>query len=139
MPLSPQELAERAAAAMLANDRASRHIGIALEEVSPGAATLGMTVADHHLNGLDVCHGGYIFSLADTAMAFASNSYNTPALAQIAQVSFLAPARLGDRLTAIATEAARPGRTGVYDVEVRNQAGAQIALFRGHSEQEWTA
>ena len=88
---------------------------------------------DHLVNGLEVCHGGYIFSLADTAMAFASNSANIPNLAQSAQITFLAPARLGDRLTAIATETARAGRNGIYDVAVRNQTGVLIAVFRGQT------
>lgn len=121
------------AAAISEKDRASRLIGIALNSLEVGAAELSMTVCEDHLNGLDVCHGGFIFSLADTAMAFASNSYGHPALAQMAQVTFLAPGRLGDCLTAKATEVALAGRTGIYDIAVRNQDGEMIAVFRGQT------
>jgi len=130
---TPQATAEAAAAAMSANDCASKHIGIELERIGPGKARMGMTVMAHLVNGLDVCHGGYIFSLADTAMAFASNSHNKPALAQSASITFLTPGRLGDRLTAVANELTVAGRTGVYDVEVRNQEGTLVAVFRGQT------
>lgn len=130
---SPQELAEAVAARLRPRDAAAGHIGLELQAVAPGAATVAMTVAPHLLNGLDVCHGGFIFALADTAMAYASNARNRPALAQSCQVTFLAPARPGDRLTATATETAQAGRTGIYDVAVRNQDGALIAIFRGQT------
>ena len=131
--LSPQELAEASAAKLNQRDKAAGHIGLAVEAVAPGAATIAMTVHQDLLNGLDVCHGGFIFALADTAMAYASNSRNRPALAQTCQVTFLLPAKLGDRLTAIARETATAGRTGVYDVDVRNQDGSLIAVFRGQT------
>lgn len=130
---SPKALAEAIATALMANDAASGYLGLTLEAVAPGAATMSMTVESELLNGLDVCHGGFIFSLADTAMAYASNAHNRPALAQSCQVSFLAPARRGDRLTAQAKETATAGRTGIYDVEVRNQDGRLIAVFRGQT------
>ncbi|MCA8927585.1 MAG: hydroxyphenylacetyl-CoA thioesterase PaaI [Alphaproteobacteria bacterium] len=130
---SPQELAEAVAARLRDRDPASGHIGLALVSVGPGTATIAMTVEPHLANGLNVCHGGYIFTLADTAMAYASNASNRPALAQAAHVTFLAPGLVGDRLTAVATETAQAGRNGVYDVEVRNQDGKQIAVFRGQT------
>ncbi|MGY9054403.1 MAG: hydroxyphenylacetyl-CoA thioesterase PaaI [Alphaproteobacteria bacterium] len=131
--LSAQQIADAASGVMLATDRASKHIGMAIDLVEPGRAITSITVEDHLVNGLEVCHGGYIFSLADTAMAFASNSYNNPALAQSAQITFLAPGKPGDRLTATASCAAQAGRTGIWDVDVRNQDGVQIAVFRGQT------
>lgn len=130
---SPQALTEAVAASLMANDAASGHLGLTLDDVSPGAAAMSMTVEPPMLNGLGVCHGGFIFALADTAMAYASNSRNRPALAQTCQVTFLAPARGGDRLTAAAAETATAGRTGIYDVEVRNQDGTLLAVFRGQT------
>ena len=128
-----QALAEACAAGLLAKDAASRHLGLTLESVGPGAACVSVTVEPQMLNGLDVCHGGFIFALADTAMAYASNSRNRPALAQTCQVTFLAPARGGDRLTATARETAAAGRTGIHDVEVCNQDGKLLAVFRGQT------
>lgn len=134
MPLmTPQDLAEAAAAAMWAADNASQGLGMSLDAVTPGTATLSMTVTADMVNGLDVCHGGFIFTLADSAFAFACNSYNQRAVAQIATITFVAPARRGDRLTAQAREVATFGRSGVYDIRVSNQTGALIAEFRGHS------
>jgi acyl-CoA thioesterase len=85
------------------------------------------------VNGLGVCHGGFIFTLADSAMAFASNSYNERALAQLGSVTFLRPGRLGETLTAVAEERARAGRTGVYDVRISGSDGGVVAEFRGHT------
>ena len=128
-----QALAERAAQAMWANDRASQGLGIRIERVGPGAATLAMPVRDDMLNGHDICHGGFIFALADSAFAFACNSYNLVTVASGCSIDFLAPARRGDVLTARAQERSQSGRTGVYDIEVVNQRGDKIALFRGKS------
>ncbi|WP_295806116.1 hydroxyphenylacetyl-CoA thioesterase PaaI [uncultured Nitratireductor sp.] len=133
MQLSPQEIAERSAEAMWARDDASKWLGCSLDAVAPGGATLSMTVEKHHTNGHDICHGGYIFTLADSAFAFACNSYNQIAVAQHNSITFIAPGALGDRLTAVAREVARFGRSGIYDVRVENQEGKRIAEFRGNS------
>lgn len=131
--MTPQSLAEAAAAAMWAEDRASRGLGMTLDAVGPGSATLSLTVREDMVNGLDLCHGGFIFTLADSAFAFACNSYNQRAVAQIATITFVAPARRGDRLTARAAEVASFGRSGIYDIRVTAQNGTLIAEFRGHS------
>ncbi len=133
MDLSPDEIAQRSAAAMWANDDASKWLGASLNEVAPGIAVMSMTVGKHHTNGHDICHGGFIFTLADSAFAFACNSYNQVVVAQSNTITFIAPGRLGDRLTATAREVARFGRSGVYDVTVKNQDGKLIAEFRGNS------
>lgn len=133
MQLSPQEIAERSAAAMWARDDASQWLGCSLDAVAPGSATLSMTVETHHTNGHDICHGGYIFTLADSAFAFACNSYNQIVVAQHNSITFVAPGALGDRLTAVAREVARFGRSGIYDVRVENQNGKVIAEFHGNS------
>lgn len=133
MALSPNEIAQRSAAAMWANDDASKWLGASLDKVGPGTATMSMTVEKHHTNGHDICHGGFIFTLADSAFAFACNSYNQIVVAQSNVITFIAPGRLGDRLTAVAREVARFGRSGVYDVSVTDQDGRLIAEFRGNS------
>jgi len=126
-----QQLAEAAGAAMYANDMASQGLGIVLREIAPGYARMEMTVRKNMLNGHEICHGGFIFTLADSALAFASNSYNHVAVAIRANIDFLAPARLGDVLTAVAEEQTLSGRTGIYDISVHNQSTKLIALFRG--------
>ena len=131
--MTPQALAEAAAAAMWADDRASQGLGMRIERIAPGAATLSMTVTDSMTNGLNTCHGGYIFALADSAFAFACNSYNLRVVGQMAQITYIAPAYLGDRLTATSREISRHGRSGIYDTRVTNQSGTLIAEFRGHS------
>ena len=131
--LNPQQLAERTAQIMGGRDRASRFLGIEMLEIGPAYCVMALTVREDHVQGLNVCHGGYIFSLADTAMAFASNSFDTPNLAQSAQVTFLAPGQLGDRLTATARRTAAAGRNNIWDVEVLDQNGKQIAVFRGQT------
>jgi acyl-CoA thioesterase len=132
-PMPAEELAKACAAAMWADDRATRKLGISLESIAPGAATLSMTIADDMTNGHGMCHGGYIFTLADSAFAFACNTYNHRTVAQHCSVSFIAPAFAGDRLTATAREVSRRGRGGIYDIQVVNQNGEQLAEFRGHS------
>jgi acyl-CoA thioesterase len=129
----PQALAQASADSMWSQDTASRHLGMRIEQVAPGFAILSMPVASFMTNGIGICHGGYIFTLADSTFAFACNSYNQIAVAQQASVTFLAPAHFGDRLTATAREVSRKGRGGLYDVSVINQNGEQIAEFRGHS------
>ena len=118
---------------MFANDRASQALGMQITEMGPGSATLTMTVRADMLNGFDICHGGHITALADSAFAFACNSHNEMTVASGLTIDFLAPAREGDRLTALCTEASLSGRTGVYDVSVSNQRGERIAIFRGRS------
>jgi acyl-CoA thioesterase len=131
--MTPEEVAKKSAEAMWARDDASKWLGASLDAVGPGAATMSMTVEKHHTNGHDICHGGFIFTLADSAFAFACNSYNQVVVAQHNVISFLAPCALGDRLTAEAREISRNGRSGLYDVRVTNQDGKLIAEFRGAS------
>jgi acyl-CoA thioesterase len=133
MALSAEEIALRSADAMWARDDASKWLGLSLDAVGPGTATLSLTVGKHHTNGHDICHGGFIFTLADSAFAFACNSYNRIAVAQHNSITFVAPGRLGDRLSAVAREVARFGRSGIYDVTVTDAAGRLIASFRGNS------
>ena len=133
MGLTPEDRARRAAYAMWAGDAASQAMGMAIEAVGPGTATLSMRLREEHLNGHGSAHGGIIFTLADSAFAFACNSHNEAAVAQEAQVTFLSPGRGGERLTAHATETALAGRTGVTDVRVTGEDGRTVALFRGLS------
>jgi acyl-CoA thioesterase len=128
-----QALAEQVASAMYARDRASQMMGMRIVNVGPGRAELVMTVRGDMLNGHATCHGGFIFTLADSAFAFACNSGNQTTVASGAGIDFIAPAREGDVLTAVARERSASGRTGVYDVDVHNQRGEAIALFRGKS------
>lgn len=131
--LSPQQTAERVRDGMFATDRASKMLGMRVVEVGPGHSTLAMTVRDDMLNGHDICHGGLIATLADSAFAFACNSYDALTLASGFGIDFVAPGRLGDVLTARCHEVAKAGRTGVYDTEVTNQRGERVAVFRGRS------
>ena len=133
MSLSPEEIARRSAEAMWGRDDATKWLGATLESVGPGTAVTSMVVEKHHTNGHDICHGGYIFTLADSAFAFACNSYNQIVVAQSNVITFVAPGKLGDRLTAEAVEVARFGRSGIYDVTVKDQDGRLIAEFRGNS------
>lgn len=126
-------LARRCAEAMWADDRASRALGMQIADVGPGRATLTMTVTEAMTNGHGMCHGGFIFTLADSAFAFACNAYNQRTVAQHCDVTFLRPARLGDQLMAECIERARAGRGGIYDVSVRTSDGTLIAEFRGRS------
>ena len=128
-----QRLAERAAEALFARDTAANLLGYHVLGVGPGSARVGMTVRADMCNGHHTCHGGLIFALADSAFAAACNSYNESNVAAAASIDFLAPAREGDELIADATEAWRSGRTGIYEIEVTNQRGELIALFRGRS------
>jgi phenylacetic acid degradation protein PaaD len=135
-PDAAHALAQRAAAAMWAADRASQAAGMAIDAVGPGTATLRMTVREDMVNGHGICHGGYLFLLADSTFAFACNSYNLTTVAQSCDIAFLAPARLGDVLVAEAAERSRAGRTGIYDITVRRENGDGsdvVAEFRGRS------
>jgi len=131
--MDPQAIAEHVRTGMLANDRATQGLGIAITSIAPGRATLEMTVRADMLNGFAICHGGFITTLADSAFAFSCNARNDMTVASGLSIDFLAPAREGDRLTAVATEVSLAGRTGVYDVNVHNQRGEAIAVFRGRS------
>jgi acyl-CoA thioesterase len=133
VPEDPQALAQRAAAAMYEADLASRHLGIQIDQIAPGRATARMQVRDTMLNGHAICHGGYVFLLADTAFAFACNTYGPTTVAAACDVVFLGPAHLGDELIAEATERHRFGRSGIYDVTVRLPDTSVIAEFRGQS------
>lgn len=128
-----QALAEAVADAMWARDRAANALGIKIESVGPGVSHLSMPVRGDMVNGHHICHGGLIFSLADTAFAYACNSYNKNTVASACHIDFLAPAKEGETLEAEAVEQSAAGRTGVYDITVRNSHGKTIALFRGKS------
>ncbi len=130
---TPQSVAEATRDAMWADDRASRMLGIAVLAIGPGSATLTMTVREDMLNGHDICHGGLITTLADSAFAFACNAYNEITVASGFDVNLIASARRGDVLTATAREISKAGRTGVYDIDVRNQHCKPVAAFRGRS------
>ncbi|MDW3223987.1 MAG: hydroxyphenylacetyl-CoA thioesterase PaaI [Paracoccaceae bacterium] len=131
--MTPQARAEKSATLMMAQDHASRGLAMALEEIAPGHAVMTMKVDQNMLNGHGICHGGFTFTLADSAFAFACNSYNQLTIAQQNQITYVAPAHLGDRLTATAIEVSRTGRSGTYDVTVTTGDGTIIALFRGLS------
>jgi len=130
---SPQRIAEAVRDGMFANDHASRGLGMQIEAVGPGYARIAMTVRPDMLNGFKICHGGFITTLADSAFAFACNSYNEVTVASGIVVDFLAPAHEGDRLVAECHEVARTGRTGVYDIKVTDQGGKTIMVMRGRS------
>jgi acyl-CoA thioesterase len=131
--MDTQKVAEATRDAMWANDRASKALGMAVVAIGPGTATLSMAVREDMLNGHDLCHGGMIATLADSAFAFACNAYNEVTVASGFDIHLIAGARLGDVLTAVAHEVSKAGRTGVYDINVSNQHGAAIAAFRGRS------
>jgi acyl-CoA thioesterase len=131
--VNADELAQACAQAMWADDAASRGLGIELMSVGPGRAEVAMTVAERHVNGHSICHGGFIFTLSDSAFAFACNTYNQRTVAQHCAITFLVAGKLGDRLTARAVERQRAGRSGIYDITVTRQDGKVIAEFRGHS------
>ena len=129
-------LAQRVAETMFAADRASRELmQMVLVSCAPGRATMRMTVREEQLNGHQICHGGFIFTLADSTFAFACNSYNKSAVAASASIEFLIAGQLGDVLTCVAQEQVLQGRHGIYDMRVTNQRGEVIAMFRGKSAQ----
>ena len=130
--LSPEDVARACADAMWKDDDASRGLGMKIVEIKPGQATLTMTVQPHMVNGQRIAHGGFIFTLADSAFAFACNSHNERAVAAQGNITFIRPGKLGDVLVATAREISRSGRSGLYDVRV-TAGGAVIAEFRGHS------
>jgi acyl-CoA thioesterase len=131
--MTPLELARACADAMWTEDEASRSLGMELVAIEPGHAVLAMTVTERMVNGHKLCHGGFIFTLADSAFAFACNTHNQRTVAQHGAITFLNAARLGDRLVARAVERQRMGRSGITDVTVTREEGFVIAEFRGHS------
>jgi acyl-CoA thioesterase len=130
--LSPDDIARASADAMWKEDDASQALGMKIVEIKPGQATLAMTVQPHMVNGQRIAHGGFIFTLADSAFAFACNSHNDKAVAAQGSITFIKPGRLGDVLVASAREISRSGRSGIYDVQV-TVGNEVIAEFRGHS------
>jgi acyl-CoA thioesterase len=131
--LTAQQTADAVGVHLFANDRASKAMGMRIVAISEGAAFLEMPVRDDMVNGFDICHGGFITTLADSAFAFACNSTGDMTVAAGLTVDFLAPARAGDVLTARAFEVVQSGRTGVYDITVTNQRGEQVAMVRGRA------
>lgn len=131
----PQALAQASAEHMYARDHATQGLGIQLIDVGPGYARMNMLVRPDMLNGHAMCHGGFIFTLADSTFAFACNSYNLQTVAAGCTIEFLAPAKEGEMLQAEAIEQSRSGKTGVYDIAVTNPDGKKIALMRGKSHQ----
>jgi acyl-CoA thioesterase len=129
---SPDDIARACAQAMWKQDDASKGLGMELLEVKPGQATLAMTIQPHMVNGQRIAHGGFIFTLADSAFAFACNTHNERVVAAQGNITFIRPGQLGDRLVATAREISRNGRSGIYDVTVAN-GDVVIAEFRGHS------
>ena len=127
------EIARLSADAMWSGDKASQGLGMEVLDVGSGWARLAMLVTERMLNGHGSCHGGFIFSLADSAFAFACNSHGQPAVAQHCSITYVAPGRLGMRLVAEARERQRGERSGIYDITVRDETGTVIAEFRGHS------
>jgi acyl-CoA thioesterase len=130
---SSDDLARACAEAMWQQDDASRGLGMELVDVKPGQATLAMTIKPQMVNGQRIAHGGFIFTLADSAFAFACNSHNERVVAAQGNITFIRPGKLGDRLVATAHEVSRSGRSGIYDVRVAVDDGTVIAEFRGHS------
>jgi acyl-CoA thioesterase len=129
----PQRLAELVRDRMWANDRASQAMGMRVTAIGPGTCTMTMTVREDMLNGYGTCQGGLLAALADSCFAFACNAYDEVTVASGFSVDIVAPGRLGDALIATAVEVSKAGRTGVYDVDVRNQRGERVVAFRGRS------
>lgn len=130
---SAVELARRVGQAMFDRDTASQGLGMRIEEIGPGSARLSMVVRHDMLNGHRICHGGFMFTLADSAFAFACNSRNEATVAAGCSIEYLRPVAEGETLTAIAQERVLSGRTGIYDITLVDSAGQPVALFRGKS------
>ena len=130
---SPQQIADLVGQDMYSRDRASQALGMQVVEIGPGRSVLRMAVRDDMVNGHAICHGGLMATLADSSFAFACNSYNELTVASGFSIDIVAPARLGDVLTARCQEVSKAGRTGVYDAELTNQRGERVAVFRGRS------
>ena len=131
--MEAQACAEKCAKIMLENDSATKYVGIRLDKIGPGFAKMSMKVDLHHLNGHNICHGGFIFTLADSTFAFACNSYNEITVAQFNTINFIETAEVGELLIATAEEINKRGRTGIYDVRVVGSQNRVIAEMRGCS------
>ena len=131
--MTDNEIAKQCCAAMWNADLASQDLGMTVSVTEPGSAQAAFVVRENMLNGHKLCHGGYIFTLADSAFAFACNTYNCVTVGAGASIDFVKPAQLGDKLVAVASEVSRRGKTGIYDVTVINQDEEIIAVFRGRS------
>ncbi len=134
--MTPQDIARKVGETMFPVDVASKDtMGMALLACEPGRAVMQMEVKELHLNGHRICHGGFIFTLADSTFAFACNSHNRNAVAAGCSIEFLRPGKLGDVLTCVGVEQTLSGRHGIYDMKVTNQDGEVVAMFRGKSAQ----
>ncbi len=131
--MTDTEIAQQCYESMWRDDQASRDLGMTVAVTEPGSAWAEFEIRENMVNGHGLCHGGYIFTLADSAFAFACNTYNRVTVAAGASIEFVRPARLGDKLVATAKELSRGGRTGIYDVTVSNQDSEVVAIFRGRS------
>lgn len=131
--MDANQIARACADAMWAEDKASQGLGMEIVSVEPGKAVLAMTIREDMVNGHAICHGGFMFLLADSAFAFSCNTYDQRTVAQSCAISFLKPVKLGDRLTATAAERWREGRSGIYDITLTDQTGTTVAEFRGQS------
>ena len=127
------DIAKRCGDTMWSDDIASQELGMSVDITKPGSAEVRFEVRRNMVNGHDICHGGYIFTLADSAFAFACNTYDRVTFAASASIEFVRPAHVGDKLLAVASERSRGGRTGIYDVTVTNQNGEVVSIFRGRS------
>ncbi len=130
-----RRIAKLAVDKLYGSDQASQMLGMTIDSIAPGSARVSMRVRPDMVNGHGICHGGLIFALADSAFAFACNSHGDNTVAAGAAIEFLSPGRIGDLLTASASERWRAGRSGIYEIEVRNDRGEAVALFRGRSHQ----
>ena len=133
--MTPEQLAQACSTTMHADDHTAKWLGLEIITTLPGKATINMQVTQNMANGHGICHGGMIFTLCDTTFAHACNNTNHKTVASGCSIDYLAPAKVGDVLTANAKERSRSGRTGVYDVDVQNQDGMLLAVFRGKSYQ----
>lgn len=131
--MTPQARAEKCAEIMFGDDAATQGLGMTLQSIAPGTAVLTMKIRPDMLNGHGICHGGFIFTLADSAFAFACNSYNQLVVAQQNQITYVTPGAVGETLRAAAAEVSKSGRSGIYDVTVKGADGRTVALFRGLS------
>ncbi len=131
--LDPHALARACADRMWADDRASQALGMKIEHIAPGEARISMPIRRDMTNGHGICHGGFMFTLADSTFAFACNTYNQRTVAQQCAVTFIRAVKEGEILTAHAVERLRSGRSGIYDVTVRDSRNVVVAEFRGHS------
>jgi len=133
LPDTPESMARACAEALWENDACSKALGMEIVSVTPGSAVLELVVRKDMLNGLGTCHGGILFSLADSAFAFACNSYNERSVAQHCSITYVQAVQEGEHLVATATERSRVGRSGIYDVVVCGKDARVVAEFRGHS------